>query len=223
MAIDSEIANTAERLRAASRNIAKVWDGRASILEMKDADYPHWRQTKWIGAYFQYLCENTFAQILEMPGKRYGRAEFDAFGNISWVFKSHALNSSSDTIIVKDSEAVSQTLDEYGCYGLILAIGNVEYSDEARVCFKKWHDELTGGTSAYLVNRIARGALSRKSVTAFALSGIYFICLDEESLNQCKGTFQEGLGFSDSADKPRKATLDVSRIPDNALLGVEKF
>lgn len=220
MSINSEIVNTTERLQAASRSIAKVWDGRASILEMKDADYPHWRQTEWIGAYFQYLCENTFAQILEMPGKRYGCAEFDAFGSISWVFKSHALNSTVNTVIVNDADAVSQTLDEYGCYGLIVAVGNVEYSDEKRVRFKKWHDELTGGTSAYPPNRIARGALSRTSVTAFALSRMYFICLDEDSLNECKGIFQKGFRNSNN---PRKATVNVSRIPQTALLGIEKF
>ena len=220
MAINSEIVNTAERLQAASRGIAKVWDGRASVLEMKDADYPNWRQTEWIGAYFQYLCENTFAQILEMPGKRYGSAEFDAFGNISWVFKSHALNSNFDTIIVTDADAVNQTLDEYGCYGLILAIGNVEYSEEAKVRFKKWHDGLTGGTSANPANKIARDALSRTSVTAFTLSGMYFICLDDDSLNQCKGIFQKGFRNSNN---PRKATVNVSRIPHTAILGVEKF
>ena len=222
MAIDSEIVNTAERLQAASRSIAKVWDGRASILAMKNADYPHWRQMEWIGFYFQYLCENTFAQILEMPGKRYGRTEFDAFGNISWDFKSHAFNSTRNAVIANDTEAILQTMDEYGYYGLILAIGEVEYNDE-ELTFKRWHDELKGAMSAYEVRRIARGAMSRIRKTEFTLSEICFVCLDEDGLKQCYGTFQQGFRNSDGRPRRQKVTINLNRIPDNAVLGIEKF
>ena len=32
--------------------LPKMWDGRASILEMRDSTFPHWRQMEWIGFYF---------------------------------------------------------------------------------------------------------------------------------------------------------------------------
>ena len=44
--LEKMIIETVEKLRFASRNMPKVWDGKESVLEMKDADYKHWKQTE---------------------------------------------------------------------------------------------------------------------------------------------------------------------------------
>ncbi|MCX8064972.1 MAG: hypothetical protein N3G21_07350 [Candidatus Hydrogenedentes bacterium] len=153
-----------KQFHALSKHIAKYlcniplhWDGREAILEMKNANYPHWRQMEWIGFYFQYLCENTLKNIFEIPGPKYGNVKFDGLYTIPWDFKSHAINTTSHQIITNDSEATSKAIQNYGCVGLILAIGKVEYNDENRR-FQKWHEELKGGKSKYEKDRIARGA-----------------------------------------------------------------
>ena len=75
--IDQTILSTVDELRIASRNIPKVWDGRESIIEMKDSGSRHWRQMEWMGFYFEFLCQKFFSEIIDIPGKKYGRTEFD--------------------------------------------------------------------------------------------------------------------------------------------------
>ena len=40
-----------------------------------------------IDFYFKFLCQKHFDGIIDIPGKKYGTAEFDAFREISWDFK----------------------------------------------------------------------------------------------------------------------------------------
>lgn len=145
MTIAREITDIVVRLEEAASSMPKLWDGRQSILEMKNAGNCQWRQMEWMGFYFEFLCKNAFDGILEMPGMRYGRAEFDAFCNINWDFKAHAINSTAHKIITNDMEAVASAVNEHDHYELILAMSKVEYNDEDRT-FKRWHDELKGGT-----------------------------------------------------------------------------
>ena len=58
-----------------------------------------------------------------MPGKRYGNVRFDAFREISWDFKAHAVNTGNHKIIVNDSEATANAIEDHGEVGLILALG----------------------------------------------------------------------------------------------------
>lgn len=222
MAIAKEITDIVVRLEEAANGMPKLWDGRQSILEMKDAGGRQWRQMEWMGFYFEFLCQDAFDGILEMPGMRYGRAEFDAFCKINWDFKAHAINSATHRIIANDMEAVASAVSEHGHYGLILAMGKVEYNDEER-SFKRWHDELKGGKSDYELNRIARGAASRLRKTEFALEEIQFLCLDADSLDQCGGSFQQG--FRNSDDNPRrpKVMIDVRKIPDASIVSLKNF
>ena len=182
--LNQKIVDTAESLRLASRNIPKIWDGRNAILEMKEGGSKNWKQMEWMGFYFEFLCHMHFDGIIDMPGKKYGNTEFDAFSEISWDFKVHAANSTSHRVITNDAEAIVNTIADYGYYGVILAIGEVEYNDEERT-FKKWHDDLKNGISAYEKNRINRGAMSRLRKTEFILSEIHFASFDVEALGEC--------------------------------------
>ena len=160
-------------------NINPIWDARNSIMEMKDKQYKQWKQMEWIGFYFQFLCESTLNSIMSIPGPKYGNVSFDGFLDIPWDFKVHAINTSSQEIIVNDREAVVKGLNQYGNVGLILALGKVEYNDEKRT-FQKWHQELKGGMSKYEEKRIARGAWSRLRKTHLHLEEIKFILIDNK-------------------------------------------
>ena len=174
--LNQKIVDTIEQLQLASQNMSKIWDGRSSIVEMKDGGSKDWKQMEWMGFYFEFLCQTHFDGIIDMPGKKYRSTTFDAFCEISWDFKAHAANTTRHDVITNDVEAIKSTLDDYGYYGIILAIGEVEYNDEQRT-FKKWHDELKERISKYEINRINRGAMSRRRKTEFILSEIHFICL----------------------------------------------
>ena len=135
-----ESTATIKALEAACLCMPRIWDGRKSILEMKKGGSSHWKQMEWMGFYFEFLCKREFRGILQMPGNRYGNTEFDAFGEMSWDLKAHAANTQNHTVILNDTEAIENTMDEHGHYGLVLAIGEVEYNDEDRT-FKAWHDK----------------------------------------------------------------------------------
>lgn len=154
--LNQKIVDTTAQLQLASRNMPKIWAGRNAILEMKEGGSKNWKQMEWMGFYFEYLCQTHFDGIIDMPGKKYRNTTFDAFCEISWDFKAHAANTTRHDVITNDVEAIKSTLDDYGYYGIILAIGEVEYNDEQRT-FKKWHDELKEGISKYEINRINRG------------------------------------------------------------------
>ena len=143
------------------------------------------------------------------------------FVKFSWDFKAHAANTTRHDVITNDVEAIKSTLDDYGYYGIILAIGEVEYNDEQRT-FKKWHDELKERISKYEINRINRGAMSRRRKTEFILSEIHFICLDIQTLDQCSSIYQQGRN-SNGRPRPPKFNLNVQKIPDSALAATVEF
>jgi hypothetical protein len=219
--LNQKIVDTTAQLQLASQNMPKIWTGRNAILEMKEGGSKHWKQMEWMGFYFEFLCQTHFDGIIDMPGKKYRNTTFDAFCEISWDFKAHAANTTRHDVITNDVEAIKNTLDDYGYYGIILAIGEVEYNDEQRT-FKKWHDELKKGISKYEKNRINRGAMSRRRKTEFTLSEIHFICLNIQTLDQCSSIYQQGRN-SNGRPRPPKFNLNVQKIPDSALTATVEF
>lgn len=190
------------------------WEGRQAILEMKNVEYPHWKQMEWIGFYFQFLCDTKLSSIMEIPGPKYGRVEFDGFFEIPWDFKAHptknAKGQESRSVIVNDRLATAQAIKKFGGAGLILAIGEAIYNDQDR-SFQIWHQEQKGGLSNYEKERILRKAPSRLRKTAFRLSEIDLILLDDKMVKRLS-SFQEGFRNSDGSPRNAKVLLDLDNI-----------
>lgn len=220
--LNQKIVDTAEALRLASRNIPKIWDGRKAILEMKEGGSKNWRQTEWQGWYFQYLCESLFEGILDMPGKKYGNAEFDAFSGITWDFKSHASTSKNRNIICNDTEATLTTIADYGYYGIILAVGEAEYNDEDGT-FRRWHQDLSGKKSKYVLEQEKKDGKSRIRKIKFVLSEIRFLCFDFEALRQCGVSFQEGFRNANGSPRRVKVAINTRKVPDDVFIATEIF
>lgn len=202
------------------KEIPKIWNGRDAIIDMKEHDFAHWRQMEWIGFYFQFLCEYSLKDLFEFQKPRYDNVSFDGFYIIPFDFKAHAMNTSSHQIIVNDSTAIANAINDYGKVGLILALGKVEYNDESRT-FQKWHEDLKGGLSKYSKERIERGAWSRLRKVEFDLQQISFIEITDKTLIKC-GSFQEN--FRNSSGKPRrkKVLLDLEEI-DKEIVYILEF
>ncbi len=201
------------------KNIPILWDGRGAILEMKEADFPHWRQMEWIGWYFQFLCEKILKDSVKIPGTKYGNVSFDGFKEISWDFKAHAINTSSHQIIVNDSEATASAIKEFGCVGLILALGKVKYNDDKRT-FQKWHEVLKGGKSQYEIERIKRGAWSRLRKVEFKLEQICFVKIDDDVLVKC-GSFQRDFRNADGTPRREKVLLDLEKLDEEIIFFID--
>lgn len=210
---------SAKQIGEKLKKIPKMWDGRKSILEMKDVDYPHWKQMEWTGFYFQFLCENYLSNIMDIPGPKYGNVWFDAIKDTPWDFKAHAMNTSSHQIIVNDSEATANGIKDYGAVGLILALGKVLYNDEDRT-FQKWHEALKGGLSDYSLERIRRGAWSRLRKVSFDLQQISFIKITDETLIKC-GSFQEDFRNADGNPRRAKVLLNLEEIDEELEYFIE--
>ena len=220
--LNQKIVDTVEALRVATRNFPKIWDGKNAILEMKEGGSRNWKQMEWQGWYFQYLCNSHFKGILDMPGKTYGNVEFDAFSEITWDFKSHASTSKSRDIICNDTEAILNTIADYGYYGIILAVGEAEYNDEDGT-FKAWHDDLKGEKSKYVLEQENKYGKSRIRKTKFVLSKIDFACFDLEALRQCGGSFQEGFRNADGSLRRKKVSISTRKIPNDVFIATEVF
>ena len=210
---------TSRKIAKRFSKIPKFWDGKRVIAEMKEANFPQWRQMEWMGFYFQYLCAKYLAGIMQIPGPKYGRVEFDGFLGIPWDFKAHAMNTSSHQIIVNDSGAMSEGIKQYGCVGLILAVGKVEYNDENRA-FQQWHSILKGGISAYEKERIRRGAWSRLRKVSFDLQQISFIQITDETLVK-SGSFQSDFRNSNGRPRRSKVLLDLETLDEEIVHYVE--
>ncbi len=211
---------TAKKIGEKLKNVPKIWDGRESILEMKKSDYSQWKQMEWIGFYFQFLCEERYlSDIMDIPGPKYGNVRFDAFEEIPWDFKVHAMNTSSHQVIINDREAITNGIKDYGAVGLILAIGEVQYNDEDRT-FQKWLEELKGGKSKYEIERIQRGAWSRLRKVLFALQQISFIRITDDTLVKC-GSFQEDFRNADGSPRRAKVLLDLEVIDEELEYFIE--
>lgn len=210
-------ANTlGQTLRA---SISKTWDGRSCILQMQQEGSKYWKQMEWIGFYFQFLCEKHLASSMQIPGPKYGNVRFDAFSEIPWDFKAHAMNTSSHQIIVNDSEATADAINQFGEVGLVLALGKVIYNDEAR-SFQAWHEALKGGKSKYVKDRIERGAWSRLRKVSFDLQQISFIRLTDATLVKC-GSFQSDFRNADGSPRRAKVLIDLEELDDETVHFVE--
>ena len=220
--VKKKIIDTVEKLRLASQNIPKVWDGRESTLEMKDANFKYWKQTEWMDFYFKFLCQKYFTGTIDLPGKKYGITEFDAFREISWDFRVDSIDPSTYSVTANDAGAIADTISDCGYYGIILAIGNMKFDDK-ETSFKKWHDELRGKVSKYDTNKINGGIMSRTHKTAFTLEEIHFVCFDTETLGQCGGSFQKGFRNADGSSRREKVTVNIRKVPDAALIATQNL
>lgn len=211
--------DTLEILCPLLSKVPKNWDGKKSILEMKENGAKNWKQMEWIGWFFEYWCQNNLNSVMEMPfGKKYGNVSFDGFLKIPWDFKSHAIES-GNIIPVNDHEAISNAIIEYGCVGLILVIGSVSY-DNLEGDFKKWHDNLKGGKSNYELARIKRGAISRKRKIDMSVSKIHFLKIDNDLLTK-SGSFQKNFRNANGNERREKVSLDLNEINSHIIYTID--
>src|SRR5690242_5310776 len=79
-------------MKSALVNLPTKWEGKASILELKEANF-QWRQMEWWAFYFEFLLHRSLSGILTMPGERYGNIVFDGRRSVNWDFKAKAIRS----------------------------------------------------------------------------------------------------------------------------------
>lgn len=196
--------------RVLRQELPHFWDGKDSILFMRDNGCRNWRQMEWPGWYFQFQCENLLSNQcgFSVPGPAYGKVEFDGFRLIPWDFKVHTNNAGQALVPTNGYQEVMQALQTYGKVGFIIACGDAVF-DDTNASFKAWHDALKGRTSAYEQERILRGAPSRRRKAGFTFESLEFIFVDNTTINYC-GTFQAGMRNSNGTPRNPKVMLNLA-------------
>lgn len=217
--------NIAKKIAQSLKDIPQEWDGKESILAMKDGGSRQWRQMEWIGFYFEFLCNkllsahDSYSTMMNDERCAYGNTQFDGFLEIPWDYKVHAKNTSNHTVVLNDYEAIKSVIKKYGSVGVIVAIGEAEYNDENRF-FQTWHNNLKGGVSDYEKDRIRRGVPSRRRKTKFTLQQILFIQINESVLKKT-GLFQKGFRNADGSPRRKKVLLDLENLSDTDYFSVD--
>ena len=184
------------------------WDGKESVLKLKEADY-NWRQMEWWAFYFELLCRQLLSGIFQIPGDKYGTVSFDIKRRINWDFKAHAIKSNSHSIILNDVDAMKASIREHGAHGEIIALCDVVYNDIDRT-FQKWHTELKGGKSAYEMERENRTSVSRYRKTSADLIEVLLIEFTAKDLEKFS-VMRQGRN-SNGRPRPFKYMLDLEDL-----------
>lgn len=146
-------------LKRKLKKLPTFWDGKESILELKEANY-NWRQMEWWAFYFELKAKEILQKDFCFPGDKFGSVEFDLKRSINWDLKASAIKTNYHKIILNDKKAMDESLKECKYHGEIIALCDVEYNDTNR-SFQKWHDELKGNKSQYVIEREERTSMSR--------------------------------------------------------------
>lgn len=194
-------------------NIPDSITGKEAILRMKKEGSTNWKQMEWIGFWFEHLVsKHLLPAVGDQALSKHGKTTFDLRRQYIWDLKSHPNQSKS--LILNDKSAIEECLERESGLGFIILSGDVEYDETGE--FKKWHDALKGGTSAYEKSRILRNAPSRRrkvnftptSVDAYWFSKVSEIekCLIEGILSE----FQTGMRNSNG--KSRKPKIMIKNL-----------
>jgi hypothetical protein len=203
--------------------LPKIWDGRTCVEHLRVHNY-HWRQTEWIGWYFEHEATRLLTSALGGGrGPTYGHVDFDYQVNgLVLDFKAHVRKPRDGWVFLNDVSAVNTCIDEHGGVGWVIATGVATYDEDGT--FKAWHDAMKGDESAYVVARRLRGAPSRRRKSAFLLTDIIvavvrtrldMLAVIDEKLFTSR--MQAGQRNSDGSQRAAKYGLHASRVSEVVL------
>lgn len=180
--MNKKILEEIEIIRKNIISIQKDWDGKTSILELKEANY-NWKQMEWWAFYFEFKCYELFKKEFVIPGDKFVNVRFDMKRNINWDLKAAAIKSHNFSVILNDVDAMNMSIEKHKYHGELIGLCDVEYNDLNR-SFQKWHTELKGGMSKYEQKRTERTTISRYRKTKAFLEEIVIVILDKKSLSK---------------------------------------
>jgi len=202
-----------KKLKTSLVTLPKVWDAKSCIIEMQKNGFKHWRQSEWIGWYFQYLCESKLRAIFSIPGASYGNAEFDGSAEgLNFDFKAHSWydrkRSIKKTTILNDKIAMEESIRVNGRHCLLIALLDCSYDSSGE--FKKWHEKVKGEESKYVAEGRKTGRPQRILKTNAKVVKFLVLTITSENIHRLPIMKQP----KNSNGKPRlpKYMLDFSTI-----------
>lgn len=223
----NEVLQEVDRIsKIISEKFPRQIDGKEAVLWMKQFGI-NWKQMEWMGFYFEeFLFKVLKDNLGGEEGPLFGRTRIDYKNKFIWDFKSHSeCNSNGQKVcwaIMNDKEAIEKCINNFGGIGFILGeFGVVFDSDQS---FKKWHDDLKGEKSEYVLRREKEGASQRVRKKEVILKRVLFIYfksvsdLKEGLKNGWLSGFQEGMRNSNNLLRRVKIQCNLSKIPPKYIL-----
>ena len=140
------------------------WNGQDAVLQMKNAEFTHWRQTEWQGWYFEFLSLPRLISALGGRRRQFMNTDFDYHLQRTWDLKAHSTNQSSGKqntdCPLNDKESMDALISAEGL-GLIVVNGVVKYDD----AFSAWHKLMRGKSGD--VRRKLKSEFRPQSVEVF--------------------------------------------------------
>jgi hypothetical protein len=153
-------------LAALAEAIDTAWDGRRCVEMMRDAEFRHWRQTEWIGWYFEYVGIAALVNAFGGAPRRVLNTSFDYALRSTWDLKAHS-SGGADVAILNDLDAIDACLDEPGGLGFIVLTGDPDFSTSAE--FDVWHREQRGAGPAHDRSRALKSGFVPRQLDAYHL------------------------------------------------------
>lgn len=210
-----------------SKSVPKYVDGKNAVIEMKNGGSRNWRQMEWIGFWFEFFFEKNLIPVLGgTRGPTFGTTQFDFKKKYVWDLKAHP--SEAKSLILNDQNAIKNCVISEKGLGFIIISGIAKY-DNSKGEFKKWHDNLKGGTSAYEKNRVARGASSRRRKISFEPENLHALWFDDVSdINSAVRdgwlkSFQTDMKNSNGQPRPAKFQFNLDAVSKNNMIAEVKI
>ena len=117
-----------------------------AIIEMKEAEFSHWRATEWQGLYFEFKVRPELINALGGGPKKIGSTNFDYALQRTWDMKVHSSvtkdgKKSGSSCLLNDALSMDQAAEEGGI-GLMILSGIPTYDWD----FTRWHKKFRSGS-----------------------------------------------------------------------------
>ncbi len=209
------MAHLGSRIQSGVSKFPKKWDGKDCIAQMREEGCSNWKQTEWIGWYFQHLCESRLNSIFNIPGEKFrdGNVTFDGEAEgYNFDLKAHAWITASGKrkhgTVLNDKIAMEESVAKYGRHGLLIALLRCEYDENGE--FKRWHEATKGSASDYVKEGIANGRKSRKRKVRAYVEKYVLLTVTKENIVRLK-TMKQGRN-SNGKSRMLKYVIDLRDI-----------
>lgn len=178
--------------------ITGYWDGRTCVETMRSSEYRNWRQTEWVGWYFEYLGVPALVDAFGGGPRKVLNTSFDYSLRSTWDLKAHGTGKERGAIL-NDLDAIDACLLEGTGLGFIVLTGDSDFTDSAS--FDTWHREQRGASERHERSRALKSGFTPRRLDAFHLA-------DADALDAAKAsgeytTWQPGRQQSGAPRKPK--------------------
>lgn len=153
--------------------ITDKWLGQDAVLQMKNAEFAHWKQTEWQGWYFEFLSLPRLIGAIGGRRRRFLSTDFDFHLQRTWDLKAHSTNQASGKLNsgcpLNDKVSMDELIEKEGL-GLIVVNGKAKYDPT----FSIWHKLLRGKT----------GSVRRKLKSEFCPQAIEIFWIANSEMKQ---------------------------------------